>query len=944
MIRFAHPEAFLLAALVVLVLRRRFVSTAPATVLRALVVLLLAAVLAEPSAATTERGRDLVVVVDRSRSVPAAAGASVEEVLDRAAKEARAGDRVGVVLFGRDAALESAPQEGFRRAPLSKAVDADGTDLAGAVDRALAALPPGRPGSILVVSDGETTGGDVDAAARHAARRGVRVDVVPLRRAGTFDVAVEDVTAPQEVAPGEAFQVAAWVRSDRPVSATVRLLRDGKPVAEGRRTFGQGTERVLFRDVALEPGIHEIAVEVTGAADRVPENDRATSVLRVGGPFRVLCVTPEGREDRLTRSLAASGIEAVVTAGPTAPLSLDALEGFRALAIEDVPASDLPSGAMETVRAWVEDRGGGLLMTGGGASFGPGGYHKSPIEDVLPVTMEMRQEQRKFALAMALVLDRSGSMALPAPGGPTKMDLANRGVCEAVRMLSPLDEVAVVAVDSEPHVVVPLTRVTDRGAISRRVLSIESMGGGIFVATGLHAGAAQLTKSAQGVRDLVLFADAADAEEPGDYATFVPALRKAGVTVSVIGLGTERDSDAEFLKDVAKRGGGRIFFAANAGDLPRVFAQETIQVARSAMVEEPCAVATLSDLASVGALSRVAFPNVGGYAIAYAKPRALVGLRTKDEMKAPLLSFHQRGLGRSAAFLGVADGKLSGGLASWDGYADFFSTLARWVAGTEAADEVSVTTFRRGHEGRIVVEVPRGREDLLARAEARVSGPNGDSASVDLLRTGATRLEGRFPLAATGSFRPAVGLGEGRFVRGAPLALPYSPEFEPRLDPAEGETLLRHLSDVTGGRIDPPTGSLFDGPRESRTSHSLAAPLTLAALFAFLLEILVRRTSWTPRLSPLPRILAPVAALARAIRRRRPVPAAAPAAARDAAPDGAAIAGSLSSPPAPERDVTPARALGVPPPPPRPPNAPPSPTAGISAVLDKLKRPRKPGG
>ena len=36
-----------------------------------------------------------------------------------------------------------------------------------------------------------------------------------------------------------------------------------------------------------------------------------------------------------------------------------------------------------------------------------------------------------------------------------------------------------------------------------------------------------------------------------------------------------------------------------------------------------------------------------------------------------------------AGVLGVADGDLSGGLAAWDGYAEFFGTLVRWIAASE---------------------------------------------------------------------------------------------------------------------------------------------------------------------------------------------------------------------------------------------------------------------
>ena len=52
-------------------------------------------------------------------------------------------------------------------------------------------------------------------------------------------------------------------------------------------------------------------------------------------------------------------------------------------------------------------------------------------------------------------------------------------------------------------------------------------------------------------------------------------------SVSVIGLGSPTDSDAKFLEDIASRGNGRIFFNADPSQLPALFAQETVAIARS---------------------------------------------------------------------------------------------------------------------------------------------------------------------------------------------------------------------------------------------------------------------------------------------------------------------------------------------------------------------------
>ena len=67
-------------------------------------------------------------------------------------------------------------------------------------------------------------------------------------------------------------------------------------------------------------------------------------------------------------------------------------------------------------------------------------------------------------------------------------------------------------------------------------------------------------------------------------------LSKAGITCSVIGLGTKADPDAALLEDIAKRGGGRCFFTDRAEELPRLFAQDTFVVARNSFIDEPIAV------------------------------------------------------------------------------------------------------------------------------------------------------------------------------------------------------------------------------------------------------------------------------------------------------------------------------------------------------------------
>ena len=230
---------------------------------------------------------------------------------------------------------------------------------------------------------------------------------------------------------------------------------------------------------------------------------------------------------------------------------------------------------MTNLAAWVSQSGGGLMLTGGKDSYGPGGYYKSPLAPIMPVSMELRREHRKLSLAIVVALDRSGSMACPVPGGRAKIDLADLATAEVVNMLGPTDQFGCLAVDSIPHEIVPLSDVVDKGAMRSKILRIDSAGGGIFIYEALAAAAQMILPAKSGTKHIILFSDAADAEEPGDYKPLVAKCVKAGITISVVGLGTEKDCDAELLKDIARRGGGQCMFTNVAQELPRLFAQDT---------------------------------------------------------------------------------------------------------------------------------------------------------------------------------------------------------------------------------------------------------------------------------------------------------------------------------------------------------------------------------
>ncbi len=882
---FLRPELLLLALPGAWLLARCGSAHSLAFWLRAGVAACLLVALADPWASGSRRGRDLIVVVDRSGSAGGRAERALQDLLPLLADEARAGDRLAVIGFGADARVDLPPQTEFAFPGFAQAVDPDGSHLANALDTALALLRPDRPGSVLILSDGEAHGPDPDGPARRAAARGVRVDVRPAPRPAGPDIAVEELGLPPRVGPGEAFAFPAWIRAASGGAADWTLLRDGVPIASGSAELRAGLNRLLLRDRARAPGLATYRLELRRQGDPEPANDVGLGAVVVEGRRPVLLVNENAGRGRLARALEGAGL-AVDVRSPAEVAAWDPwrLEGYAATVLENVGANAL-GGMLAPLARQVEDLGAGLLMTGGRAAFGPGGYYHSLLDPLLPVTMEMRVEQRKLGLALAVVLDRSGSMAAPIGGGRTKMDLANAGTIEAVRLLSALDEVAVVVVDSEPHVIVPLTNADATGAIAARVSGIRSQGGGIYVYTGLQAAARQLQNASRANRHIILFADAADAEEPGDTVSLLASLRNRNTTVSVVALGSESDPDAAFLRDIAARGGGEIYFSTSPEDLPRLFAQDTLLAARATFVEEPTATRTTPGLFAVAALEPGAWCTLPGYNLNYLRPGAARGVATTDENEAPILATMQAGLGRTAAFSAQVDGPFGLSVADWPRAARALATVAQWVASQEAGDAFFTTVRREGREALITVEADPERAGGRGAVEIRAVSPDGALQRVPLQATGQARWEARVPIGMDGVYRFAAATEDGRALPAESLAISYSPEFEIRADPREGQELLGRIARISGGRVDPTAAEILSGARGDRATAPVGGRWVLAALLLLLGEIawrrfgaLARRPAWL-RLPRLPRRARAVAPAAQA-----PQPDAPPGAAEPAAP------------------------------------------------------------
>ncbi|MBQ6473286.1 MAG: VWA domain-containing protein, partial [Victivallales bacterium] len=618
-----------------------------------------------------------IAVVDQSASMSSQSISEAEALLHQLDKGRSGRSRLGVLAFAEKVQVNKGADD-LDFARLSPFKDErNGSLLAEALNKALLLIPEGTPARILYLGDGQWSGPAPDECFARAAARGVSVDYRLWTPDTSRDVTLTAFSAPAAVQVGEAFSLHCLVSSPGAFEGRLRI-RGGEGEWTTRTiVLRQGMNQFFWQDSLTAPGTvrYMAEIQVPGLADTCLENNRAQHLVTAQGQRKILLLsnTPSGN---LGRVLTEAALEVERRAPGAGRLTPELLANASCVVLENVPAGHLGQGGMELLAGLVRAGAVGMLMTGGERSFAQGGYYQSPLEGILPVSLLQQHEEHRAKVAIAVALDRSGSMSMHV-GDRTKMDLANQGTAEICRLLRPTDELAVLAVDTNPHVVVPLTTLEKQEECIQRILSIESMGGGIFVYEALKAAAEQLLDSTAQIRHIVLFADAADSEQPGDYLTLLATLRDAGVTVSVIGLGSPADPDSELLTSVALEGGGTIYFTERAEELPRLFAEDTFQVAKRTFLAEAITgrftpAAPMLSTVLTGTLA------AGGYNQCWPIPDAQVALAQEDGEKLPLAAFHQAGLGRTAAFCLEADGAHTGPMANDPRSATLLASLVKW--------------------------------------------------------------------------------------------------------------------------------------------------------------------------------------------------------------------------------------------------------------------------
>lgn len=891
-VTFAHP-VWLLLALAALpciwtvwkwfgsMSRARALSAAAA---RASLLALLAMALA--GAASVRRSDRVAVigVVDVSDSVrqyadafadlPADASgrrARVSEViqdwLSRTAEQRSPDDAIGLVTFAGDAAAVTIPtSERSVDFPMDVRLR-EGTNIERSLRFAQGLFPPGAARRVVLFSDGRATSGDALETARELGALGTRIDVVPIAYSVANEVMISAIDAPPNAAADAKIRVRVVLDATDASTGTLRLTYDGRELdingpgaGLGRRLSLDAGRHVETIDVDLNSDrVHsvravfepdEVAGDEARPNDRVASNNTAEAFTITPGEGSVLILNGAGSPDILSRTLEAKGLRVETRPPSSAPTDLLQMQAFDLVILENVGAYDLPTAAHRTLHEFVTTLGGGLVMTGGEQSFGAGGWMGTPIEDILPVKLDLPEQMITPQAAVALVLDSSGSMAAPVAGTlRSQMEIASESAALAISTLESTDLVEVITFNSDHSVIVPLSRNTNKESTAARVRAIAS-GGGTNMYPALERAVSDLSAADAKVRHVILLSDGQSMGDPAEGYAIAKQAHEQGITISTIAVGDGAAS--ETLARIAAEGGGQFYEVFNADLLPKIFIKE-ILVVRKPLIRvglfEPVDLRSGSPLIA-GIPGQ--WPALRGLNLTQRREDPKITYALASPQGDPLMAHWYVGRGQVAAFMSDASADWAQRWLDWPGYGALWSQVARLVSRPSGEPGLELTS--EVVEGRLLVRLDATGADGRPRDMLSVPGtvyrPDGTPIDIQLTQTGPGVYEARLDADDAGNYVVALLPKQGAtqlplVMGGASRAL--GPELgHLRSDIAP----LRRIAEATGGRVlslrSPEAADLFSrrDVEPQRASTPLWPVLLMWGLAVFLFDVGTRRVAW----------------------------------------------------------------------------------------------------
>lgn len=818
-VEFLDPKWFKLACVVPYFFLLRVVSLTDLSVtqqvlqstLRATIIAGIAIAMARPSWVTRDDKVATVVLVDVSDSVSEAQLEAARKFVAELGAAAAKDDNLQVITFGEKPSVVRRKDGTF---PIVRhGGGGAGTDIQAAMQLGYGLFPPDHLPRMIVISDGNQTGGDLLNEAYRAHDMGVKVSWKLFPDDRVKEIRVVGLTVPDEIKQGQPFEVTAEIWSTHADNVTLTLFHE-RSLEDPKQTkevaLVEGVNRVKFKTEVKhdKTATYRLRLSKYGA-DTEKANNEAVISTPVKGKPHVLYVEggvlrEPGSARYLEKALEHEDIDVEVRGPRGLPSTADDYRKYDMVLVSDVPAHFMNPGQMSALDKYVRE-GGGLVMAGGEDSFGSGGYQGSRIEQIMPVRFDSETTKDQPDIALMLVIDKSGSMQ------GQRIESAKESARATAEVLSPNDVLGVIAFDSEATVYVKPQRASNRMRISADISRLQPGGG-----TNIYPGLREAFELLQGINAKVKHVIVlSDGEAPYDgIVDLVTDMRAARITVSCVGVS---GADRNLLSLIADNGDGRLYMVEDLSSLPRIFMKETTESKKSQLVEDLIKVRVAKRVEVIEGTGVDGAPALHGYVTT--KPKQTAEVILISDMGEPILARWRHGAGWSVAWTSDVKNRWGVDWIRWNGYPKFWGQMVRTTMRRQMWKSYDMYTTVEDGRAQVVIDAidPNDKFVNELETELQVVDPrtNEPTMTVPMEQTAAGRYVADFRIEKYGSFLlKAVHKRAGKQVAETEgsVSLPYPLEYlKTTPDPAP----LQHAALVTGGHDDVKPASIWDPDKES---------------------------------------------------------------------------------------------------------------------------------
>jgi uncharacterized membrane protein len=803
---------------------------------RTLVLTLIVAALAETQFQKRTDKLTVIYLLDQSLSIPEARRAGMIRYVNASIREHREdakGDRAGVIVFGRDAEVEVPPVDFDIQLTtrVESLLDPEFSNLAGAMQRAMAMFPHDAAKRIVLVTDGNQNIGDALEEARAMADAGVSIDVLPVPLDQTSEVSVESVALPADVRRDQPFELRVVLNnattgnadSAKPVRGRVRVVRKARDreetLADEAVELEPGKRVFTIREEIDQPSFYTYEARFVPddpASDALSQNNQATAFTHVQGKGQVLLIENwenAGAFDYLVERLRNEGLEVVVQPSNQLFNSLADLQDYDTVILADVPrsggedASSVSSFSDEQIRMLVrntEELGCGLIMMGGENSFGAGGWANTELEKAMPVDFQIKSA--KVVPVGALVLNmHAGEIA--------RANYWQKIVAqEAIKALGPRDYCGLISWNGTDQW---LWGRNQGGMVrvgpNRQLMlsSIDRMGVGDMpdFDPGMKKAAVALARITDAANKHMIIISDGDPTPPTPGT--INALVQGGITVTTVAVGSHGILGSQVMQNIATRTKGKYYVVNNANALPKIYQREARRIARPLFYEPnpPVSPRLVSQHEIVQGLPN-SFPLVRGFVLTSVKENSLVDVILTSPLpptpeNSTVLAAWTYGLGKTVAWTTDAGHRWANDWTGWENYDRFFSQMVRWsMRPTGDTGKFAVATDVQGDKTRVIVSALDQNDEFLnyQTITGTVLGPDMESIPLDIEQTAPGRYVGEFDSLKPGSYMIMVTPGVGQAMIRTGVNIGYSDEFRDR---ETNDTLLKSIASLTAKESEP---------------------------------------------------------------------------------------------------------------------------------------------